>query len=344
MNAETAKTALSLLEQGEAFAWVTILDTSGSSPRHTGAAMLVRADGSIAGTIGGGPLEAGIIERAVEVVESGGAFQEHFDSARLGMACGGGGDVLIERVGPTRPVTFELFRGLVGLLDSGRKGWLVTVAPEKDGPDARVRRCLVGSDGSIAGDPVSDPDTLLALAKRGGTYDRILAGDPGRTHVQSIGARGSAYIFGAGHCGEKLAPVLSAIGFFTVIIDDRPDFANRERFPTADRIVIPESFDGVVQTLPIDDESHLVIVTRGHSHDTNVLAQALRTNARYIGMIGSKKKVAEAFRVLGEQGLSSEDLARVHAPIGLSIGAETPEEIAISIAAQLIQVRAVAGG
>jgi len=94
-----------------------------------------------------------------------------------------------------------------------------------------------------------------------------------------------------------------------------------------------------VETLPIDADSYLVIVTRGHDHDTSVLAQSLKTRARYIGMIGSRKKIGDAFKDLSDQGFSSDDLARVHAPIGLPIGAETPEEIAISIAAQLIQVR-----
>jgi xanthine dehydrogenase accessory factor len=104
--------------------------------------------------------------------------------------------------------------------------------------------------------------------------------------------------------------------------------------------VVPESFEGVLSTLPIDEDSYVVIVTRGHSHDRSVLAQALGTRARYLGMIGSKNKVAETLRILGEQGFPAANLERVHAPIGLSIGAETPEEIAISIAAQLIQVRA----
>ncbi|MBN1320513.1 MAG: XdhC family protein [Thermoleophilia bacterium] len=344
MNLDTARTGLSLLEKGEDFAWVTILDTLGSSPRHAGATMLVKADGSIAGTIGGGPLEARATERALELLKTGGFYIERFDAAQLGMMCGGGGSLLIERVGSNRSTAQEFFRVLVALLETGRKGWLVTLVPEDAGPEntpgEAVRRCLVGADGSVAGDPVCAPEALQELAKKGGTYDRILATAPSVTHVQPVGAQGAAYVFGAGHCGEKLAPVLSSLGFFTVVVDDRPDFASPERFPTADRLVVPASFDNVVGTLPIDEESYLVIVTRGHSHDTCVLAQSLGTKARYIGMIGSKKKVADAFRDLSGQGFSGDDLARVHAPIGLSIGAETPEEIAISIAAELIQVRA----
>ena len=344
MNAETARTGLALLERGEDFAWVTVLGTLGSSPRHSGATMLVRADGSITGTIGGGPLEGSIIGRAREALQTGRSFTQRFESAALGMACGGGGIVLIESVDHGRGTALELFRALAGLLDHGRRGWLVTAVTEEDDGGASVRRCLVRTDGSVTGDPVCEPETLRALAETGGTYDRIVAGDPARTHVQAIGASGSAYVFGAGHCGEKLVPVLSSLGFFTVVVDDRPEFASEERFPAADRIIVPGSFDGVVATLPMDEDSYVVIVTRSHSHDKVVLAQVLRTPAHYVGMIGSKEKVAQTFRALAEEGFSADDLGRVHAPIGLSIGAETPEEIAISIAAQLIQARTSKAG
>lgn len=339
MNAETTRAALLFMEQGEDFAWVTILDTRGSLPRHSGAAMVVRRDGGITGSIGGGAFEGSVIAIARDVIEQGGHRVVHYDAATLGMTCGGQGEVLIEQVAAGCPQRCELLRALLDLLQNGSKGWLVTALPEKGGGEEGVRRCLVGPDGSLSGDALCSPEALRLLAKRGGTYDRLLAELPARAYVQPVGARGKVYVFGAGHCGARLVPVLSMLGFFTVVIDDRVDFANAERFPTADRIVVPESFEGVVETLSIDQDSYLVIVTRGHSHDTDVLDQALRTEARYLGMIGSKSKVAEAFRVLGERGYSQDDLARVHAPIGLSIGAETPEEIAVSIAAQLVQVR-----
>ncbi len=124
------------------------------------------------------------------------------------------------------------------------------------------------------------------------------------------------------------------------IVDDRADFANPQRFPTADRIVVPESFAEALDTLPLDEDSYIVIITRGHVYDKNVLRQALKTRAAYIGMMGSKKKVADVSNALQAEGISAQTLAGVHMPIGLSIGAETPEEIAISIAAELIQVRA----
>jgi xanthine dehydrogenase accessory factor len=316
MNLDTARFGLSLLERGEDFAWVTILNTHGSSPRHQGASMLVRADASIAGTIGGGPLEATSIAQAVEAVRTREDRLVDFDSRELGMACGGGGRLLIEYVAATRPGVRQLFDAVLGVWERGHKAWLVTSVPRERGSWSPVRRCLVDSCDSLTDDPLCD------------------------TYVQSIGTQGAAYVFGAGHCGQSLMPVLSALNFFTVVVDDRPEFASQERFPTADRIEVAASFESVVQALPIDEDSYLVIVTRGHSHDKCVLAQALRTKAAYIGMIGSTRKVTQTFEALSQEKFSADDLARVHAPIGLSIGAETPEEIAISIAAELIQVRA----
>lgn len=246
---------------------------------------------------------------------------------------------MIEYVDAKLPQERDIYEAVLSLWQSGDRGWLVTALPREDGMEVPVQRCLVDSNGSVTGEQVCTLDDLRALARRGGTYDALIAEDPARIHVQPIGTLGKAFVFGAGHCGRSLVSVLSTLSFYTVVIDDRPEFASAERFPTADRIEVPVSFDGIVKTLPIDSDSYLVIVTRGHSHDKSVLAQALGTSAAYIGMIGSRKKVAQAFEALGKEGFSADDLARVHAPIGLSIGAETPEEIAISIAAELIQVR-----
>ena len=343
MNLETTKVAFSLVQAGEDFAWATIIESRGSSPRHVDTSMLVRTDGSIAGTIGGGPLEAAVIEASLQVLGARSTRLMQFDSARLGMACGGGGIVLIEYVDAADPATLELYRALADLLGNGRKGWLVAAIREGDGQRATVEKCLVDADGSVYGDPVGSMEDLQELARSGGTYDLPATDAVATTYVQPVGVRGTAYVFGAGHCGERLVPILSAAGFFSVVVDDRPDFATRERFPTADRIVIPESFDGALATLPVDEDSYIVILTRGHLHDKNVLRQALKTEAGYVGMMGSDRKVAEIFRALRDEGFSPQTMAGVHAPIGLPIGAETPEEIAISIAAELIQARADKG-
>jgi xanthine dehydrogenase accessory factor len=345
MNSETVQTALSLMEAGEGFAWLTIVDNLGSSPRHTGTSMVVKADGSISGTIGGGALEAAAMRTAAGVIEKRESYLMQYnltnnDSAKLGMICGGTGSVLIDYVGTENAPMREFFSGLRALVGGGAKGWLVTTLPAETHPGWTAANCLVTTDGRVFGQAGVPVDEVQDLAKRGGTYDRIVADTGARTYIQPIGMQGSAYIFGAGHCGEKLAPLLSTVGFYTAIVDDRAEFANAIRFPSADRIVVPASFEGIVGQLPIDEDSYVVIVTRGHMHDREVLKQALSTDAAYVGMIGSKKKVAETFRALEEDGVPSEVISRVFAPIGLSIGAETPEEIAVSITAQLIQVRA----
>jgi xanthine dehydrogenase accessory factor len=144
----------------------------------------------------------------------------------------------------------------------------------------------------------------------------------------------------AGHCGEKLVHMLHIVGFNTVIIDDREEFANALRFPDADEILVPDEMDRPFDEILFNRECYIVIVTRGHLHDETVLRAPLRTDAFYIGMIGSRKKRETIYDHLRADGYTEADIARVYSPIGLPIGAETPEEIAVSITAEMIRVRA----
>jgi len=157
--------------------------------------------------------------------------------------------------------------------------------------------------------------------------------------VEPILADPILYIFGGGHVSAQIIPLASRVGFKVEVIDDRPEFADARKFPDAAK-VHQYPFQGVVGKLPVDESSYLVIVTRGHIHDKTVLEQCLRSKAKYIGMIGSRRKKAMIYDKLLEEGFTQSDLDQIHAPIGLDIGAETPEEIAVSIVAELIQVRA----
>ncbi len=148
----------------------------------------------------------------------------------------------------------------------------------------------------------------------------------------------TVYIFGGGHVSEQVAPLAKNVHFKVVVIDDREIFANRERFPEADEVIVSE-FEKCFDRLSIDESSYLVIVTRGHLYDGIVLEQALKSKARYIGMIGSRKKIGTLYQSLTAKGIAKEALGRVHAPIGIEINSETPEEIAVSIVAELIKVR-----
>ena len=169
--------------------------------------------------------------------------------------------------------------------------------------------------------------------------DYISAADPGSI-VEDIKTKDRAYIFGGGHVALALDPVLRHIDFETTIIDDRAEYANRERFPEAAEIIVCSDFDHCFDEIEPDENSYIIIVTRGHKGDLTVLRQALQKPYAYLGMIGSRRKNGLLFDQLRSEGVSEETLNQIHAPIGLEIGSETPEEIGVSIAAEMIQVRA----
>lgn len=168
--------------------------------------------------------------------------------------------------------------------------------------------------------------------------DYIDAETPG-DFVKEFKLASTAYIFGGGHVAYALEPVLRHVDFRTVVIDDREEYANPERYPHADRTIAVENFDNVFDDIETDDDSYIIIVTRGHRGDLQVLREALKRDFAYLGMIGSRRKNELLFDTLRREGVPESKLAEVHAPIGLKIGSETPEEIAVSIVAEIIQVR-----
>lgn len=227
------------------------------------------------------------------------------------------------------------------------------------GPESEPRlsgRALVGwkgialAGGNLAGgdDPLREVVTEESLAILG--QDRAAwvslppsaAGEPRHVLLETLNAPPTLYLFGGGHVSLAVARVARLAGFRIVVVDDRPAFANPERFPEADRtLVLP--METAFQHLAIDAACYIVAVTRGHQHDEPVIEQAVRTSAAYIGMLGSRRKIALMWKRLKERGVMDEALARVHAPIGLPIGADTPGEIAVSIVAQLVEARRSGG-
>ena len=149
-----------------------------------------------------------------------------------------------------------------------------------------------------------------------------------------------AYIFGGGHVGKAIEPLLRYVDFATTVLDDREEFANTERFPDADSVIVIDSYEESFNNIETDENSYIIIVTRGHRGDYAVLRNAIERKAAYIGMIGSKKKVLEMFDRMRQEGISEEVIKRIYSPIGLSIFAETPEEIAVSVVAEMIMVKA----
>ena len=305
--------------------------------------MLILGDGSIRGTVGGGALEGGIIKAAPEVMRERRAriidvVLDGADEAAPDVICGGTAVVLVDYINAENPGNLDFFTQLRSVLRSGARARLLTAPPVQ--ADTSVRsQCIIMPDGPPRGTSGLDPAILKTLESAEGSYDVFTRLENRKVYLHSIGTDGIAYIFGAGHCGEKLAQVLGTVGFGTIVIDDRAEFANTERFPAADGIIVPESMDQPFCDIEMDGDSYIVIVTRGHAHDELVLRGALRTQAGYIGMIGSRRKRETIYKNLLEDGYKQSDIDRVYSPIGVNIGAETPEEIAVSIAAEMIKAR-----
>jgi xanthine dehydrogenase accessory factor len=336
--------ALGLLGRREPFALVTLVSRQGSAPRATGARMLVRADGAITGSVGGGLLEATAVREAVAAVAGKvsrviavGLGGTSVDEAR--MLCGGDTELLIACVPAGDPQLTAVLEALRGAVAAGRRARLLTFFAAEPGPTG-VDYCLLPDGGQTVGALPLPAGELLGLSGETVRHGGALLPDGRRLTVEDVEPPVTVLVCGAGHVGQALAPAAAAAGFRVVVLDDRPEFAAAGRLPAADRVVVLESFERAFAGVDVTPRTFVVIVTRGHAHDYTVLRQALRSPAGYVGLMGSASKRAKLFAALRSDGFSEEELARVHSPIGLAIGAETPAELAVSITAELIQVRA----
>lgn len=286
----------------------TIIADSGSTPRGKGAQMLVGDAGLLSGTIGGGAVEGGAIALGRTLLrERGSAVHEyklrHNDGEDIGMVCGGDVTVHLQFIAADDPVWRELAGSVLQRIALRQPGALVLA--------------LDGGAPALQDAPETD-SAHFALPL-------------------PIGQR--AVLFGAGHCSLALCPLLTTVGFRVTVVDDRPELVTKERFPTADAVICCD-LDRVTETVPIGEEDYVVVMTNGHSHDFAVQEQVLRGKYAYIGVIGSRAKTASVNARLREAGISEAAIASVHTPIGTAIKAVTPEEIAVSIAGEMICVRA----
>jgi xanthine dehydrogenase accessory factor len=333
-----------LLSMGESIVLATILSRNGSAPRAVGTRMIVRGNGTICGTIGGGILEANVQQLAKRAFHHRGAMVRDFvlsaeDAGQMGMVCGGRLRVLIQHVDGSDPAYLALYRQAAAFIKRGEPAWLITQIPTGERVQSGLVQCL--SNGSGPRVLAGEHDTLgMPSPGMVSPEPRVVAQGPSRFLIEPLYSQGVVYIFGAGHISQRLAPLTRLVGFRTVVIDDRTEFANRERFPSADDVVVLPCFHDAMAAFSMEKNSYVVLVTRGHAHDKSLLGKALATRAGYIGMIGSRPKRDAVYQDLEKEGFTSKDFDRVHSPIGISIAAETPEEIAVSIAAELIAVRA----
>ena len=344
METDAFFTCLAELRQGRPCVLATILRRDGSAPRDAGATMAVLENGRTVGTVGGGALEYQTVQRAMTCLrERRSALPDYRlapGASSLDMVCGGNVTVLCHFVAPED----ENARSTLAAMEAAGKDagsmWLVRrvrtgemsidmgLYAKGDGKDRDSGVCLAGG----GAEPPVVPAALLGRRA-------ALTEGPETLFVQPLRLAGHAYVFGGGHVAQRLVPLLKELEFSPVVVEDRPEFATRERFPQAEAIILG-SFASIGDSLTLAPEDAAVIMTRGHAYDDLLLNQVLRSPAWYVGLMGSRSKVAATRAYLLGQGFSEADIARLHTPIGLAIGAETPAEIAVSVAGEMVLCRA----
>lgn len=329
-----------LLDHGESIVLASIVKQLGSSPRGTEAKMIIKKKGDIIGTVGGGSLETVVQKTAQGLFESKESIIKEFelseaDVAKLGMICGGKVTAYLQYIDANDDRNKEIYEKLTQNYGSFSQGWLVT-SIFSEGKTFELSFYIKDDDS----DSMVENSLLEKLKSHFTGHKEYLELETEKYLIEPLPKVSKAFVFGGGHVGLEIIWQLSRIGFYTTIIDDRYEFANEKRFPTADAVVCSKLTDDLFDRLGIDSNSYIVIVTRGHAYDGAVLEKALETDAAYIGMIGSETKKDILYKKMRDKGFTQTDIDRVYSPIGLAIKAETPAEIAVSIAAEMIKVRA----
>ena len=310
---------------------VSAVGAEGSAPRKMQSHMLVNRDGRVCGTVGGGAVEGNSIAYAAQLLKSRESelctFELYEHAAHdIGMICGGRVDVHFLYVCPEDEAVHKAAMAAVSAYDKGKDAWLMIELN---------KHSLTVFDG-ISSSGVGVPQPLLDQLNPSADVCRL---DEAVYYHEQLVYADRVFIFGGGHVAQALVPVLASVGFRCVVIEDREEFCQKELFPHAQdvRLLGEQEWDSL---LPIGKEDCFCIMTRGHKNDLACQAFALRTQAGYIGVIGSRRKVAAVNAQLSAKGFDDAQLARIVTPIGLEIGAVTPAEIAVSIAAQMIAHRA----
>ena len=326
------KTIKNKLEHGQSLVLVTVIASSGATPRGAGARMLVGKEGRICGTIGGGAVEYRSEQIAAKVLEKKTSLGHNFtltkdDVQNLGMICGGACDVFFHYLPAGDSYTIMLCSEAEAQFQKGSDLWLLTDVSENG------RMGLYAEVLGFWGIAVPENPALSRHPER-----------IGNIFAEQINSSGRVYIFGGGHVAQELVPVLSHVGFRCVVMDDREEFTKKELFPGAEEVICGD-LQNIGGYLTIGNDDYVCVMTRGHAYDTVVQAQVLKCRPTYCGVIGSAFKAAGVRKTLKEEyGLSDDALDLVTTPIGLNIKGETPAEIAISIAAQMILHRAERNG
>ena len=320
---------------GEEIAMATVIRVVGSAPRPVGARMIVSSGGGMAGSVSGGCVEATVYEEMMDVLDGGPPRKLHFGITDdmiwdVGLACGGTIDVYIQLLDP---VLVDAFSNRV---EQGEPVVLATVVAE----DAAGEMVLIAPEGAVLG----RDEAGIAGAAQGMLTDRVEGGailelaPAMEVFIEPFFPPPVLVIVGGVHIAIPLIRFAKELGFRVIVVDPRAKFANRGRFPEADEILV-EWPDEALAHIDVDDATYLVLLTHDPKIDEPTLAAALKTDAAYIGAIGSRKTHAARFERMANWGVTAEQLERVYAPIGLDLGGRMPEETALSIMAEVVAVK-----
>lgn len=346
-----------LLKEGETLALATIVSTSGSTPRGVGAKMVITASGEILGTVGGGCGEADVRRQAVEVIRSGKPAMVRVEllddiESDSPAVCGGVMHVFVDpwRKTSEADICCSLAEELSRVTLEGTGGVLATILDAGNLSDTSGGdKCFI-RDGGVTSGNLRNPLLQQAILREAG--ERFRKEESRQMELEVPESREKAQVFfevippmrkviivGAGHLAIPLVQVTKLLGFHITVIDDRVIYANRDRFPEADEVLAGDMAQ-TLRGIEITPFTYIVLITRGHQFDEPCLREVIHSPARYIGMIGSRRRIKACFiRFRDEEGIPQELLDRVYAPIGLDIGSETPEEIALAIASEMVRVR-----
>ncbi len=315
-------------------ALASVVRRRGSLPMSATAKLLITADGARFGTVGGGCLEADILEQALGVCERRVPIcVSHSLNAELagdyGLTCGGTADVFIEPVTPD-PQLAALYAEAAGVVARGERAILATA---RDWPDGTPHKVLLTARGEL--DAGGDVSLLAAARAFDDARDEPTLGDD--MVVEAIVGAPRLVVFGAGHVGARICEAAAFAGWRVTVVDDRADFADAARLPRAEQVLVCDFSD--VRAAAVEPTDCVVICTRGHQHDAIIAEQMAPKYPRFLGMLGSRRKAALTAQALIGWGVDAHAVERIVCPVGLDVGADTPEEIAISVVGQLVSVR-----
>ncbi|MEE8442618.1 MAG: XdhC family protein [Dehalococcoidia bacterium] len=335
--------AVTLSQKGEPFTIATVVHTKGSTPQKAGAKLLVRKDGTGVGTLGGGCVEGDIWFAAKEIMRrhGGAEYRDYFlneeIAARDGLVCGGTMYFFIEPVWEP----WEFYRDIVGAYEGGDSAAQATLLKPGTGGGTVGARLAIHGDGSIQGTLGRADLDQLATETAGrlaafGQCEHVRTKDGTELFVEAFTSPATVMLMGGGHIAKALATLAKMLQYRIFVVDDREEFANEDRFPEAEKVVVADYTSGL-DDFAISKNTAIVVATRGHNFDDLALEAAIRSPAGYIGLIGSRRKVILIYEELLKRGVPLERIREVHSPIGLDIKARTPEEIALSIMAEIVQ-------